>query len=356
MAQRTRLWTLVVMIAAALILAACQPQQAEEVGALPTLAQLPTLTPSDTASPTSTPSATPSPTDTPSPTATDTPTVTPTFTPSITVTSSITPTFTLTPTPTATSTPTATDTPPATATPNAPQILTFTASVDSTSANTPVLLRWTTAADTARIDQLNQQGAVTQTFPVVPNGELTVTIPDNQGRVVVYRLVALRGGQEVTRSLPITIRCPIDWFFGNEFAPAGSACPTGVGAIGPGAFQPFERGVMIFVNANGLNRIYGLQNDGSRYAALVNGWNGTDLPYDAAPSGLTQPQRMFRWAFVNTLAPVSTWQAQIGWGTTAIDENQRTIQFELGGAFYVDAPTGVYRFSGGDLGTWTKIK
>jgi hypothetical protein len=222
-------------------------------------------------------------------------------------------------------------------------------------ANTGITLRWTANADTARIDQLNQQGAVTQTFPVAANGQLDVTVPGNQGRVVVYRLVALRGGQETSRSLPITLTCAIPWFFGNERAPQGSGCPTALGAIGPGAFQPFERGLMIFVNANGLNRIYGLQNDGNRYTSFVNGWNGTDLPYDPSPSGLFQPQRMFRWAFVNTLAPVSTWQNQIGWGTANIDESQRTIQFEEGGAFYIDTPSGVYRFSGGDQGTWTRL-
>ncbi len=355
MAYRSKLWLLFVFMAAALLVA-CQPQEPEALGALPTLANLPTLTPSDTPPPTDRPTSTPTPTDTPSPTATDTPTTTLTPTPSVTVTSSITPTFTLTPPPTATSTPTATDTPVATATPTAPEILSFTATATTVAANTSITLSWTAAADSARIDQLNQQGAVMQTFPVVPNGQLAVTVPGDQGRVVIYRLVAIRGGQETSRSLPITLTCAVAWFFGNEFAPPGSGCPTAVGAIGPGAFQSFERGLMIFVNANGLNRIYGLQNDGSRYTSALNGWNGADLPFDASPAGLFQPQRVFRWAFLNTLAPVGTWQSQIGWGTANIDESQRTIQFEEGGPFYIDTPAGVYRFSGGDTGTWSRIR
>lgn len=356
MAYRSKLLLIVWVAVVALLGTACQPQESQEIGALPTLAELPTLTPSDTPSPTNTPTPTASPTDTPTPTPTNTPTATLTFTPSITVTSSITPTFTLTPTPTATSTPTPTNTPPPTATPIAPEIFTFNASATSVAPNTVVTLTWTANADSARIDQLNQQGAVTQTFPVVPNGQLAVTVPANQGRVIVYRLVAIRGGVETSRSIPITLTCAIAWFFGNEFAPPGSACPTALGALGPGAFQQFERGIMIFVNANGLNRIYGLQNDGSRYASLANGWTGADLTYDPAPSGFFQPQRMFRWAFLNTLAPVGTWQGQIGWGTANIDESQRTIQFEEGGPFYIDTPIGVYRFSGGDLGTWSKIR
>ncbi len=345
-----------VLAVAVLLAAACQPQDETALGALPTLAELPSLTPSDTPSRTPTPTPTASPTDTPTPTATNTGTPTLTFTPSITVTSSVTPTFTLTPTPTATSTPTPTDTPTASATPITPEILSFTASATTAAPNTVITLAWTANADSARIDQLNQQGAVTQTFPVVPSGQLAVTVPANQGRVIVYRLVAIRSGQETSRSIPITLTCPIAWFFGNEFAPPGSGCPTALGAIGPGAFQQFERGLMIYVNANALNRIYGLQNADSRYAAFPSGWTGADPPYDPAPPGLFQPQRMFRWAFLNTLAPVSTWQAQIGWGISAIDEGQRTIQFEEGGPFYIDSPIGVFRFSGGDQGTWTRIR
>lgn len=353
----SRLTFLVVLIlAVALWMVACQPQDEALLSALPTLAELPTLTPSDTPSPTATPTPTASPTDTLTPTPTDTHTPTLTFTPSITPTSTITPTFTVTPTATFTSTPTPTDTPTATATPITPEIFTFTASATSVNPNTLVTLTWTASADSARVDQLNQQGAVTQTFPVVPSGQLTVTVPANQGRVVVYRLVAIRGGQETSRSIPITVTCPISWFFGNEFAPPNSGCPTALGAIGPGAFQPFERGLMIYVNANGLNRIYGLQNADNRYASFPNGWNGGALAYDPAPPGLFQPQDMFRWAFLNTLAPVSTWQVQIGWATAAIDQSQRTIQFEEGGPFYIDTPIGVYRFSGGDQGTWTRIR
>lgn len=356
MAYRSKLWLLLALMAAVLLVTACQPQDSAPLAALPTLADLPTLIPSDTPPPTDTHTPTPIPTDTPSPTATDTPTVTLTLTASVTATPSVTPTFTLTPTATATSTPTATDTPEATATPVAPEILSFTAAPTSVAPNTAITLTWAAAADSARIDQLNQQGVITQTFPVVPSGQLTVTVPGNQGRVVIYQLTAIRGGQEAQRSLPITLTCAIPWFFGSEFAPPGSACPTAVGAIGAGAFQPFERGLMIFVNANGLNRIYGLQNEGSRYTSFVNGWGGADLPFDASPAGLFQPQRMFRWAFSNTLAPVGTWLSQIGWGTANVDESQRTIQFEEGGAFYLDTPAGVYRFSGGDTGTWSKIR
>jgi hypothetical protein len=338
-----RLWH-IPLILMFVLAAGCTPEP--QVIELPTLAVLPSLTPSDT----------PSPTPTFTPTLTPTATFTATITPSRTPTATLTPTSTLTPTNTVTPSPTASLTPTLTPTPNTPAIIDFTASASSAPPGSAVSLRWVSVADVARIDQLNQQGAVVQTFSVPPSGELAISIPANQGRLVVYRLVALRGGQEASRSVPIQVTCPIAWFFGNEFAPANSGCPVAVGAVAAGKFQPFERGVMIYVTANGLNRIYGLQNEGGRFISYANGWNGSDLDYDNPPSDRRRPQEEFRWAFLNTLAPVGTWQNALGWATADINRDSRTIQFEDTGAFYIDSPIGVYRFSGGDAGTWTKVK
>lgn len=351
--MKPRLWQLFMIVTLLFIVtAACQPQQPQVIE-LPTLAVLPSETPSNTPLPA---------TETPTPTPTNTPTDTPTFTSTVTATSTLTPTVTLTPTstitPTSTLTPTntATNTPEPTATPNVPQILEFSASSTSVAPNTNITLRWSTVADSARIDQLNQQGAVVQTFSVPPVGEIAVVVPGNLGRLVIYRLSALRGGQEVTQSVPVTITCSIAWFFGNEFAPIGSGCPVALGAVAAGKFQSFERGVMIYVTANGLDRIYGLQNDGNRYTSFVSGWEEPSPDYPDAPGGLFKPREDFRWAFLNTNAPIGTWQTAIGWATTDINRDPRTIQYEDTGAFYIDSPIGVYRFSGGDSGTWVKIK
>ncbi|MCB9455576.1 MAG: hypothetical protein H6671_06285 [Anaerolineaceae bacterium] len=218
------------------------------------------------------------------------------------------------------------------------------------------MLSWNTVSDVARIDQLNQQGAVVQTFSVIPTGQLNVVVPAGS-HLVIYKLTAQRGGQEVTQSIPITVQCPISWFFGDQFAPANAGCPTAVGAIGPGAFQSFERGFMIYVNANNMNRIYGMQTQDSRYIEYTNGWDGATLTASTPPSGLFEPQQMFNWAYFNTNAPIGSWNGAIGWATGNIDSGNRTIQFEENtGAFYIDAPVGVFRFSGGSNPTWTRIK
>ncbi len=356
MLPTNRIWTICFALFIVLLAVGCQ-NQPQEVGELPTVAVLSSLTPSDT--PTITPSATPTdtPTSTLTSTATDTPTTTSTFTPTVTATSSITATFTITPTATNTATATATNTPTITPTSSLPQILFFGANQTTVAPNTSINLRWQTVADIARIDQLNQQGAIVQTFSVVPIGELPVNVSGTG--VVIYRLVAIRGSQEVSQSLPITISCGNAWFFGNENAPAGSGCPTALGALGDGAFQRFERGVLIYINANGLNRIYALQDQNNQYSAYISNWDGSGSTYPDPPSGFRKPQGIFRWLYNAALNPPigGDWLSAFGWATDSINDNQRTIQYEQGGAFYLGAPNGaVYRLSGGDNGTWTKIK
>ncbi len=345
-----------------LLLAACQPQ--EEAAALPTIAVLPSLTPSNT--PTTTPSATSTNTPTNTPTATPTATFTPTLTPTSTITSTftLTPTFTLTATntvtntPVPTSTPTNTNTPVPTNTPPAPQILSFNANATNVTANTSIMLVWSTQSDSARIDVMNAQGQVIQNFNVVPSGSLPVTVPGNIGTLVVYRLVVFRGSAQDTRSVPITVQCSTVWFFGNQYAPPNSGCPTGPQTTGTGAFQAFERGFMIYINDSNRNTIYGAQNQDARFITYANGWDGTTTYtcFGTPTSGFVAPQNMFAWAYCKTNAPIGGWSTSVGFGTTNIDTGNRTIQFEDGGAVYIDSPLGVFRFSNASSGTWTKIK
>lgn len=344
------------ILLAVIVLAGCQGES-ETAAELPTLAVLPSLTPSDT--PTLTPTSSPTPTETPTETPTNTPTPTNTWTatPSVTPTNTLTSTPSITPTATSTATNTPTSTPTITNTPDRPQILAFTASATNVVANTSITLSWSTIADAARLDQLNSQGVVVQSFSVVPSGTLPVTVPGNTGRLVVYRLAAIRNAQEVTASVPITVQCATAWFFGSQFAPPEAGCPIGPQVVGPGAFQSFERGFMIYVNANSLNTIYGAQTLDSRYISYASGWDGvtTYSCFGTPPSGLLPPQNMFAWAYCNTNAPVGGWSSAIGFALGNIDTGNRTIQFEDTGAVYIDSPLGVFRFSGDSNRTWRKI-
>lgn len=400
---------------ALLVMVGCQP---EPTIVIPTLMQLATETPSPIPSETPIPpTATPmTPTDVPTRTFTSTPT------PTLTLTSTSTPSFTSTPTITLTTFPTATptvtntrnviaitplpasntpsitptltrtrrptrtftrtQTPPATAThtttitltpapPTAtptsddPTIITFGASAAIVAPGTTVIFGWQANGDSARLDQLNAAGVVNTSIPVATTGQYSLVIPGNLGRQLIYRLVVIKNGRETSLNVPLTITCPIAYFFGDAFAPSTSACPAAQAAVGTGAYQNFQRGVMIYVNASvnnaPFNHVYGLVATDLSYAGFVNGWDGTTLREETPPAGLFTPQQMFNWAYYNTFAPIGGWNEALGWATAPIDTSNRTIQYEgdVGGsnAFYIDAPGGaIFRFSGGDSGTWARIK
>jgi hypothetical protein len=370
-AGQSRRWMLMLLLG--VLLSACQP---ESVVVLPTVMVLPTETFTPTPLPTDKPTATPALTATPTATATSTRTHTPTFTATLTRTHTRTPfptgspTSTITFTPSRTNTPLATNTPVPTATSTAtltpvvsptlpgPVITSFAASASNVLPNGSLTLVWASNADSARIDVLNAQGTVTNTFNVVPTGQLPVTVPGNLGRLIIYRLVAIRNTQQVTQNVGVTILCEHNWFFGNEFAPADATCPTAVGAIGEGRFQGFERGFMVYINANGANRVYGMDSTG-RYISYFSTWDGTTTYscYSAPPTGLFEPQGIFNWAYCNTNAPIGGWATAIGWASGTINTDDRTVQYEQGTTVaYIDTPVGVIRFIGGEFGTWQRIK
>ncbi|MEZ4671991.1 MAG: hypothetical protein R3E39_29145 [Anaerolineae bacterium] len=366
--MRANLIRLTAIIALLGMIAACQPTQ--EVAELPTLAVLPSLTPSNTPTETPVPSATPTATPTSTATSTLTPTSTVTVTSSLTPTntitatitntptSTVTPTNTLTFTPVPTNTPIASNTPVATNTPVGPQILSFTSTATNVAANSSITLSWSTLADSARIDQLNSQGTVVNSFAVVTSGSLPISVPSNSGTLIVYRLVALRGGQEANRSLAITIQCSTAWFFGSQYAPQGAGCPTGPQVSGYGAYQQFERGFMVYIAGNSLNTVYGAQNQDARYISYASGWDLTSTYscYGTVPSGLFAPEGVFAWTYCNTNAPIGGWNSALGFATGPANNENRTYQFEDTGAIYIDSPVGVYRFSGVSNLTWIKVK
>ena len=333
---------------------ACQPQ-AEE--ALPTLAGLPTELPSNT------PTDTPTFTVTPSPTTTLTPTITRTPTSTWTAIPSATSTFTLTPTPSVTATFTLTFTPSAsptfTLTPTSvlPIINNFSANVTTAQAGSQINLRWDAVGDSFRIERLDSQGGVQETFGgLTATGTLSVTLPTT-GTSAIYRLTAERGGLSDSFSVPITLSCITPWFYGDTFAPSGIGCPAGPAQTLTGAFQPFQTGVMIHYTDGVQNRVCGLQVENMAYLCYQNGWDGSTITPDSPPAGFFSPKQMFNWAYYNTNASGGLWNTKIGWGTTDIDGNPITLQMDSQNRLFLGTPQGVYYLNGNvNSGVWTKIK
>lgn len=353
MIRYTRLYAIVLAIASAFILGACQPAQEEP---LPTLLVLPsptsTLTPTITLVPTNT--------HTPMPTATSTATATPTATVTTTATPTVTRTFT--PTATATSTITATLeqslTPTADLTNTFPVIRSFTASSTDVAAGAQITLTWDAVGDLAAIERQTPDGIVQERTDVVLSGSLPFTVPNTNLNRVIYRLVINKGGQQVTQSIEIRVQlvCGQQWFFGSQFADPTAGCPPAGPITLAGAYQQFEQGFMISIPFGGQNRVYAFVRApgkngliiGDQYGFTTNLWDGTTdhcaqvgkLP----PAGTTNPQREFNWLACTQFGPGGFWIDVLGYATGSVDTSVRTLQQETNGAIYIDTPSGeVYR-------------
>lgn len=350
------LYVIVLLIASAFTLGACQPNTAE--APLPTLLVLPspthTLTPSATFVPTNTLTSTPTstPTWTPTPTATvtttSTPTATKTFTP------------TITPTATITATPAQSLTPTADLTNTFPIIRSFTASSSDVAAGAQITLTWDAVGDLATIERQTPDGIVQERTDVAITGSLPFTVPNTNLNRVIYRLAVSKGGQQVTQSIEIRVQlvCGQQWFFGAQFADANAGCPPSGPITLNGGYQPFEQGFMISIPYEGQNRVYAFVRApgknglviGDQYGFSANLWDGTTdhcsqvgkLP----PAGTTNPLREFNWLACTQFGPGGFWIDVLGFATGGIDTSVRTIQQESSGAYYIDTPSGeVYRLT-----------
>jgi hypothetical protein len=222
---------------------------------LPTLASLPSETPTQTATvtlpPTWTPTNTPSATATQTATPSSTPSPVITATPTLTVTPSITITDTPTHTPTATATATHTPEPPP---PHLGLLQLLQAAAQATLLPTALL---------------PTPAPFVPTAPPLNNGVVQVNCLPPEGAFAVLFLS--------DPSLPNQLGCPA------------------LGAVAlAGAMQPFERGMMLWVQGQ-PGTIYALSNDGrlTRYGdTFVDGVDPVSGG-ETAPAGLREPIRGF---------------------------------------------------------------
>jgi hypothetical protein len=313
-----------------LILAACQQQAA----AVPTLASFPTATETPVATITQTPTNTLVPSFTPSPTLTPTLSRTPTNTPI----PSVTPTKTITPLPTATHTPTATITPIPTRTPDPLSITVYQSDKQTPTYGEVVRLRWETNGETARIERLDSTGAVVETLAIEPIGSLQTTLP-TEGAIVIYRLVATRGTEEVRSSISFSFQavCTQTWFF-NVTTDIG--CPLSPPTGGQFTYQQFEQGFMFRLRSVGIDRVCGVQNSNNIATCFPY------LGYTSTPTVTPIPNRFapgdsFKNAFYVQLAIGGFWYNQIGWGTSQEITSSAQTQTSDRGIMYIQTPQGI---------------
>lgn len=331
-------------------LTACMPEEAP----LPTLASLPTATASFT--PSATPTATDTATFVPTPTATltATATLTPTATLTATATNTARPTATFTPsltfTPTVTATATATNTPPATNTPSVPTVMTFQSNVTSGAPLSQVTFRWQVEADSARLERLNVAGQVQESIPVDNIGALTLTLPNNGETQAIYRLVAVRGTEQASLSIPITMQdvCTVQWFFTNP--KVGIGCPATLGQSYSGVFQQFQSGYFFRVTIGALDVVCGVQTAQQLYTC-ANYVAYTGTPPQVPPTSFFAPAPEFAKPFYDGLAIGGLWSSVIGWGTATASATTFTAQLDTNNRIAIALPDGnAYRFNPSAVG------
>ncbi len=310
-----------------LTLAACNSQPSVVV--VPTLAVLPTETETPIPPPTIPPTATTAPSDTPLPTDTgtlpptptisltpsDTPTEAPTELPTVTVTASLTITDTITPTISPTPTPT--------------QELPMLGGLAVMAAQVTVLppeIRYGTGTLTA-MAQIRAStpgnilpGAGATPTAVLPGEPILVTLPP-----------------------PPTISCQYlppgnlnTWLAMDTTLQSALGCPVGAppaSVLLPGAWQPFERGFMVYVQGT-PGSIYALSSDGRfrRYDDTFISGTDPESGGETPPSGLLEPIRGFG----------KVWRANLdargllGWATRSETGDTLTaLIFERGQALYL---------------------
>ena len=241
------------------------------------------------------------------------PTPRPTFTPSLEPSATFTRVFNASPTPTALQPAVATAgpsptfilgavptrpnwTPTATALSYAPgelQIEYFTTDTTSLKPGDKLTLFWSAkGVEKAIIYRLDPAGKRGQLWNVGRAGSLDVTTRSEDRNSVQFLLSIGDANTHLEQTLAVPIGCTEVWFFD----PQPDGCPASTAVVTTEVQQPFEKGMMIWVQSQA--RVYVLFNDGQQPAWATypddfkDGQPETD-PSINPPSGKLQPRRGF---------------------------------------------------------------
>ena len=203
----------------------------------------------------------------------------------------------------------------------------FTTDAESARPGDTVTLFWSVrGANTARIYRLDADGErIAPGWDVRASGKLTVRTRPQDREVARFVLEAHVGEAQVEQMLLIPLQCPEAWFFD----PAPETCPAESPQASLEAEQTFERGRMVWVQAQ--DRIYVIFEDGRspEWARYPDNFEEGDPERDDAivpPPGLLQPIRGFGLVWRSNARV----QERLGWATSP------EVAFD--GMFQVDSP------------------
>ncbi len=176
-----------------------------------------------------------------------------------------------------------------------------------------ITLSWAaTQAITVTLWRMAPTGQFGEFWDVPLAGEFAYTIAGSERNSISFALVAMAtAGNYVMETLYLPLSCPFTWFF----AAAPDICPAAAPLVSAAAEQPFEHGLMIWVEAE--DTVYVLvAAPGSvpNWRRYNDEWQEGDAPDDPAllpPPGYYQPQRGFGLVWREETGV----RQQLGWAT-----------------------------------------
>jgi hypothetical protein len=175
----------------------------------------------------------------------------------------------------------------------APTILYFQADVEIADPGDTIHLEWeSSGAVLGVLTRMSAGGPIAEFWNVEPSGTFTFAIsPDFRNFISFMLYVENAAGAGVCQGLTLPLTCPDTWFF----EPSPEGCPGMPPLYSDGAEQPFETGIMVWVEAQAL--IYVLFDDDTspHWAIYPDTWEEGEPLCDAGdvPPGSYQPQRGF---------------------------------------------------------------
>jgi hypothetical protein len=174
-----------------------------------------------------------------------------------------------------------------------PTIHYFRADVQIADPGDTIELEWeSSGAVRGYLSRLSAGGPIAEQWEVAPSGVFAHTINPAERNFISFILYvesADKVGASAGLTLPLT--CPDIWFF----EPSPEGCPGAPALFSTGAEQPFDKGFMVWVEAQAL--IYVLFDDDTspHWAIYSDTWEEGEPMCDAGevPPGSYQPQRGF---------------------------------------------------------------
>lgn len=203
------------------------------------------------------------------------------------------------------------------------QIMSFGISPNPAPSNGQVTLFWEViGSQTVYLSWIPRSNGLTEMLsnePVAPSGSLTVQLLDTFNPIQFSISVTDENGLYSNATQFLQVTCPYSYFI-NDPATQGGSCPTGTPQEIAAAYQPFERGFMLWDSAE--DKIIVLYYDGSTQI-FADSWQGGAIEIgETPPVGFYAPVQGFGKVWLDN----PDVRSRIGWGTASEQSYTMTKQ------------------------------